>query len=254
MTKSLGKDRQDKFVDNVKSKEIAEPESNPFASFQLTDASAGWHPSAWAQSPLEKASHVYDLGISESNMNPWATKYLWNKHRVKQKCLTSHDLPNPGDEKFQPLWESVSEEQIWFDTQQSTAVDETTLHRAVKAEAECWKRNNAKKTIDAEVPVTPCMFCLGRAFDDASLVMCTSCDRQFHEQCLGKPLKGLQIKDWHCEVCRKGMPVCVVCHGNGNLVECDKCQNHFHLGCMDPPESMIYEEDWTCSFCKVCES
>ncbi len=115
-----------------------------------------------------------------------------------------------------------------------------------------------------------CTVC-GESNNENRLLLCDSCEYEYHTYCLNPPLKAVPAGDWFCPACQEKSPnenddgaiifpllavylpslfaVCTVCHARGELLCCDYCSRAYHLKCCDPPLRSIPRGKWPCEHC-----
>eukprot|EP00026_Physarum_polycephalum_P001480 Phypoly_transcript_01482.p1 GENE.Phypoly_transcript_01482~~Phypoly_transcript_01482.p1 ORF type:complete len:1046 (+),score=217.46 Phypoly_transcript_01482:51-3140(+) len=98
-----------------------------------------------------------------------------------------------------------------------------------------------------------CIVC-GDSGNENRLLLCDTCESEYHTYCLNPPLRSIPAGDWFCPACQEKKPnenddVCFECHTRGELLCCDYCSRAYHLKCCTPPLRSIPRGKWTCVQC-----
>ena len=95
------------------------------------------------------------------------------------------------------------------------------------------------------------------------LLLCDTCPRAYHTQCLQPALEAVPEGDWLCPCCaddgQESTDVCEVCGVDtwlpGNwLLLCDACPKAYHTQCLQPALEAVPEGDWLCPCCQPSTS
>lgn len=98
-----------------------------------------------------------------------------------------------------------------------------------------------------------CIVC-GDMGSESRLLLCDTCEAEYHTYCLNPPLRSVPAGDWFCPACQEKKPnenddVCAECKQRGELLCCDYCSRAYHLKCCVPPLRSIPRGKWTCVHC-----
>ena len=74
---------------------------------------------------------------------------------------------------------------------------ESIQNEAIEAAAIEEKNRNPQTSIEGEAYGTGCLSC-GRDDDHANLLICETCEAEYHTYCLDPPLRAVPTGDWFC--------------------------------------------------------
>eukprot|EP01112_Ceratiomyxa_fruticulosa_P023025 TRINITY_DN8640_c0_g1_i2.p1 TRINITY_DN8640_c0_g1~~TRINITY_DN8640_c0_g1_i2.p1 ORF type:complete len:321 (-),score=57.09 TRINITY_DN8640_c0_g1_i2:85-1047(-) len=112
-----------------------------------------------------------------------------------------------------------------------------------------WEFSEAVKDLELH---DGCSICLDNE-DPSKLLICDSCEGEYHTYCLYPPLRTIPSGEWICDSCQVLRPTednsdtCSKCSTRGELICCDFCPRAFHLACVDLRN--IPRGKWACPSC-----